>query len=136
MNFVVWKELHPYEIEHIWAMHYSRYKNQFSHQKEFEEYRNYLGGLLLLPKKINASLNDSTYKHKLKHYLKENMLARSLHDKCYENNPGFLKMVKLSGLSFKPYDDFNTEEFDERQGLYSAMAEKIWSIKRLDEAVD
>lgn len=133
LEYIVRSGKNAYEIEHIWANHYSRYKDQFEHQKDFEDYRNYLGGLILLPKKINASLNDSTYKHKLKHYLKENLLARSLHQKCYENNPGFLKMVKQTELSFKAYDDFNIKEFDERQELYSLLAERIWSVERLSE---
>lgn len=131
LEYIVRSGKNAYEIEHIWSNHYSRYKDQFEHQKDFEDYRNYLGGLLLLPKKINASLNDSTYKHKLKHYLKENLLARSLHQKCYENNPGFLKMVKQTELTFKAYDDFNIKEFDERQELYSLLAERIWSVERL-----
>lgn len=136
LEYIVRSGKNAYEIEHIWANHYSRYKDQFEHQKDFEDYRNYLGGLILLPKKINASLNDSTYKHKLKHYLKENLLARSLHEKCYENNPGFLKMVKQTGLSFKAYDDFNIKEFDERQELYSLVAERIWSVERLSKTTD
>lgn len=135
-EYIVRSGKNAYEIEHIWANHYSRYKTQFGHQKEFEEYRNYLGGLLLLPKKINASLNDATYKHKLQHYLKQNILASSLHEKSYENEPGFKKMIKETGLPFKEYSDFNIKEFEERQALYSDIAAQVWCIERLDGSAE
>jgi hypothetical protein len=59
------------------------------------------GGLVLLPKKINASLNDKAYSDKLEHYQSENLLARSLHPMCYVHNPGFLKLKVETGLLFK-----------------------------------
>ena len=99
-----------YEIEHIWADKYERHKDEFSNQEDFSEYRNRLGGLLLLPKKNNASLKDKDYDDKVDHYLKENLLAQSLHQKCYENNPGFLQMIEGTGLPFKPYYKANGAE--------------------------
>ena len=45
-----------YEIEHIWADHPERHTNDFGHASDFAEYRNRIGGLLLLPKSFNASL--------------------------------------------------------------------------------
>ena len=39
-----------YEVEHIWAKHPERHMDEFSNEGEFEEYRNRIGGLLLLPK--------------------------------------------------------------------------------------
>ena len=55
---------------------------------DFAEYRNRIGGLLLLPKSFNASYGDLTYAEKLPHYNTQNLLARSLHPQCYEHNPG------------------------------------------------
>ena len=50
-----------YEVEHIWADHPERHKDEFPHDADFEEHRNRIGGLLLLPKAFNASYGDLTY---------------------------------------------------------------------------
>ncbi|WP_126146611.1 DUF262 domain-containing protein [Synechococcus elongatus] len=141
-KYVVRSGKFAHEIEHIWANHYSRHKDEFDNPMTFAEYRNRLGGLLLLPKKINASLNDKDYDHKVEHYLKENLLARSLHKKCYENNPGFMQMIQRTGLSFRSYykadgeskSIFKKSDFEERFQLYRQIAEQLWSISRLQEA--
>ncbi len=130
-----------YEIEHIWADKYERHKDEFDNQEEFSEYRNRLGGLLLLPKKNNASLKDKDYDYKVEHYLKENLLAKSLHQICYENAPGFLQMIERTGLPFKPYYKANGEEksrfkkadLKERSELYRQIAEQVWSVTRLQD---
>ncbi len=48
-----------YEIEHIWANQPERHKDEFAHPSEFRDYRNRIGGLLLLPKKFNAAYGGS-----------------------------------------------------------------------------
>ena len=78
-----------YEIEHIWADHPERHTDEFAHPSEFQEYRNRIGGLLLLPKSFNASYGDLPYSKKRDHYLGQNLLARSLHEGAYDHNPGF-----------------------------------------------
>ncbi len=93
-----------YEVEHIWADHYERHTDEFSHPHEFAEHRNLIGDLLLLPKRFNASYNDDPYAKKLPHYLEQNILARSLHPQSYAKNPGFLQFVETTGLPFKPYE--------------------------------
>ena len=128
-----------YEIEHIWAIHYDGHAKDFEDLSTFREHRDRMGGLLLLPKKINASLNDKDYNHKVEHYLKENLLAKSLHNKCYENNPGFKKVIDDYKLPFQPYyknngekSVFNKLNLEERFQLYQAIAEQLWSISRLE----
>jgi hypothetical protein len=37
-----------YEVEHIWANHPEHHKDKFEHAADFQEYRNRIGGLLLL----------------------------------------------------------------------------------------
>lgn len=120
-----------YEVEHIWADHFEQHKDEFGHPADFAEYRNRIGGLLLLPKSFNASYSDLPYEEKREHYLKQNLLAQSLHPKCYERNPGFLKFIERSELPFKPYDYFKKADLDERQHLYIELAERTWSIERL-----
>lgn len=124
-----------YEVEHIWADHFEDHQDEFSHPADFAEYRNHIGGLLLLPKTFNASYGDLPYKEKREHYLKQNLLAQSLHPKCYEHNPGFLKFIERSGLAFKPHERFTKDDLDERQRLYVQLAEHTWSIDRLFKIV-
>ncbi|MBM4046177.1 MAG: DUF262 domain-containing protein [Planctomycetes bacterium] len=116
-----------YEIEHIWADHPERHASEFVHPADFAEYRNRIGGLLLLPKSFNASYGDLPYEDKLPHYNSQNLLARSLHPQCYERNPGFLRFVKESGLQFKAYPDFDKAALEERSVLYRMLAERIWN---------
>jgi hypothetical protein len=123
-----------YEVEHIWANHPERFQDEFKHPADFDDYRNRFGGLLLLPKKFNASYGDMTYAKKLPHYLKQNgpnMLARSLHPESYTHNPGFVRFVKQSGLKFKSHEEFKKKDLDDRQDLYRRIAEVVWSPDRL-----
>ena len=55
-----------YEVEHIWANHAERHEDEFAHPADFQENRNRFGGLLLLPKRFNASYGDLPYDEKLK----------------------------------------------------------------------
>jgi hypothetical protein len=122
-----------YEVEHVWADHPERHTDEFAHPSEFQEYRNRIGGLLLLPKSFNASYGDLPYSEKREHYVGQNLLARSLHGRAYEHNPGFLRFVEESHLSFRAHAEFRKADLDARQVLYQRLAERIWSPKRLDE---
>jgi uncharacterized protein with ParB-like and HNH nuclease domain len=116
-----------YEVEHIWANHPEQHTDEFSHPADFAEHRNRIGGLLLLPKKFNASYGDLSYAEKLPHYLTQNLLARSLHAQCYLHNPGFLQFLQRSGLQFKAHDDFKKPDIEERGALYRQLASQIWN---------
>ncbi len=125
-DFVSRARKHPFEIEHIWANHPERHPELPSEQA-FADQRNRLGGLLLLPKDFNASYGDKPYADKLQHYFGQNVLAKSLHPKCYEHNPTFLRLRDERGLPFAPIpDDFTMESFTERQLLYQRLCELIW----------
>lgn len=121
-----------YEIEHIWANHPELHLDEFQHEADFAEYRNRIGGLLLLPKSFNASYSDLPYKDKLNHYFSQNLLARSLHPECYRHNPGFLNFVSSSGLPFRPHPEFKRADLDARQVLYQKIAEQVWNPERLE----
>lgn len=116
-----------YEVEHIWADHPERHSEEFAHPADFAEYRNRIGGLLLLPKSFNASYGDLAYEEKLPHYNTQNLLARSLHPQCYEHNPGFLRFIQESGLPFKAHDEFKKADLETRSQLYRQLAEQIWN---------
>ncbi len=120
-----------YQIEHIWANHFERYQGEFDHKADFEEYRNQVGGLLLLPKTFNASYGDMIYHKKYEHYLTQNWLAASLHERAYENNPEFSQFIKDSGLKFRSHPEFKRKDLELRQELYLNLAEVIWHPKVL-----
>ncbi len=122
-----------FEVEHIWANKPEQHTEDFTHPVDFREYRNRIGGLLLLPKSFNASYGVLPYTEKVQHYSDsaQNLLARSLNSQSYERNPGFLKFIAKSGLPFKPYEDFSKISLDERQELYCQIAEQLWSPERL-----
>lgn len=71
------------------------------------------------------------YEDKLQHYDSQNLLARSLHPKAYENNPGFLRFIADTGLPFSPMEEFKKADLDARQRLYGDLAERIWNPDRL-----
>ena len=120
-----------YEIEHIWADRPERHIDEFAHPSEFAEYRNRIGGLLLLPKSFNASYGDLPYIEKRQHYLGQNLLARSLHEQAYDHNPGFRRFIEESGLPFRAHAEFKKQDLDARQNLYCRLAERIWDPERL-----
>lgn len=125
-----------YEVEHIWANHAERHTDEFAHPADFAEYRNRIGGLLLLPKSFNASYGDKPYAKKRKHYFAQNLLAQSLHESAYDHNPGFRTFRDESGLNFKPHREFKKEDLDARQKLYREIAEQIWHPDNLCREVE
>ncbi len=126
-----YQEYIKYDIEHIWANHPEFHDEEFDHEYDFREYRDRIGGLLLLPPKRNKTLSDLSYEEKLKHYIKENLLAQSLHKRTYERNPGFQEFIQKSHLSFQPCSSFNKADLDDRQKLYQQLAKRIWNPERL-----
>ncbi len=74
---------------------------------------------------------------KIPHYLKENLLAQSLNESSYINNPNFTNAKNQFKLSFQSYcvealkssdqkELFVKEYMDQRQRLYLEISEKIW----------
>ena len=122
----------PFEIEHIWADNFDRHRDEFNHGNDFQRQRNFVGGLVLLPRGTNQSYGALPYEEKVGHYLKENLLAASLHPKTYDNNPNFTNFVKRSGLPFKAHEQFKEADLLERQELYRQICEQIWNPDRLN----
>lgn len=122
----------PFEIEHIWADDYSEFTGVFSTAQEFADYRNRLGGLILLPQGINQSLGAGSYKDKLTAYFGQNLLAKTLSPDCYQKNPSFLAFAARTELPFRAYPDtFDRKAINERQALYRQLAGRIWHPSRL-----
>lgn len=122
-----------YEVEHIWADHAERHLDEFGHAADFAEYRNRIGGLLLVPKSFNASYGDQPYDKKLPHYRAQNVLAQTLHAETYAHNPGLLGFVARSGIPFTPHGEFKKADIDTRQAVYTKLAEHLWNPSRLEQ---
>ncbi len=116
----------PFEVEHIWADKFSRHQDEFDQEHEFNSYRNRLGDLVLLPRGTNQSYGDLPYEQKHPHYIKENLLVKSLCPLAYENNPNFTRLQSELNLPFKPHEAFKKQDVDTRQHLYRAICERIW----------
>lgn len=118
-----------YEVEHIWADKFDEHRDEFDQQNDFDEYRNKVGDLILLPQGSNQSYGAKQYTEKLEHYIKENILAKSLHPKTYENNPNFTNMAKLLGLNFRAHETFSKQDIDTRQKLLKNICVIIWGTE-------
>ncbi len=117
----------PFQIEHIWADAFAEHRDDFDQRDEFDEYRNRIGALLLIQQGTNQSLGSMSYEEKRNLYGRENLLAQSLCDVAYENNPNFTDMCQRLALQFRPHDEFRKSDLMLRQGLYRGIAEQIWS---------
>lgn len=116
-----------FEVEHIWANKFSRHKDEFEQQNDFQDWRNSIGALILLPSGTNQSFTSDKYEDKLEHYLKENTFAQTLHPKYYIKNPNFLKSTIVKELNFAPHPHFKKSDIQERQKLLQRICEHIWS---------
>ncbi|MGJ8724455.1 MAG: DUF262 domain-containing protein [Roseibacillus sp.] len=119
----------PMEIEHIWANKYEHHQDEFEHPSEFEAFRENIGNLVLLPRGTNQSYGDLPYHEKRPHYIRENLLVKSLCPEAYDRNPNFLNMIKELDLPFEPHQDLKKVDIEKRQNLYQAICERIWAFE-------
>lgn len=124
----------PFEVEHIWANKFERHQGEFANEFEFADHRNSFGDLLLLPKSFNASYGALPFETKRELYFGQNLLAQSLYEKAYVNNPNFMTKIRDNSLSFRSYGEgeFTKSAIVERQELYLSIASIIWSPTALD----
>ncbi len=121
------------DIEHIWADDYDRHKEECSSQQEFQEWRNHVAGLLLLPADVNRSYQAKPFEEKAPHYATQNLYAASLTASAYMHQPKFKKFCTDENLPFKSYEHFGKSEQLERRQLVSALVSRIWSSERLND---
>ena len=123
----------PYDIEHIWPDDFDHYTAEFPTRQEFDEWRNHVAGLLLLPADVNRSYKDKPFEEKAPHYAKQNLYAASLTswpmNTSHSSNPS----LRLRDLPFRPYEHFGKHQQEERSELVLELCSKIWSAERLEE---
>jgi len=132
-DYIICRGENAYLIEHVWSEKYPQHKSEFPQRENFEEWRNMIGGLLLLPVKQTIKLKEAKYQKKLSSYVNENLLAQSLHALCYLKNAEFKQIMNKYELPFKAHDEFSKSDIEHRNQLYCALAEEVWSAKRLVE---
>ena len=81
---------------------------------------------IYLQARTNQSYGDLPYEQKHPHYIKENLLVKSLCPLAYQNNPNFTRLQSELNLPFKPHEAFKKQDVDTRQHLYRAICERIW----------
>lgn len=121
-----------FDIEHALKDQYDEktlpQKHGFVDAKDYGEQRNLLGGLLLLPRSRNRSLQDKTYVEKLPTYATENVLAQTLNAAFYQNNPDVDKfMAAHPGVKIEPITDFEQASITARGAMYVAIAQLVWA---------
>jgi len=122
-----------FEIEHIWSDKFEEHRDEFAQILDFQNARNKIGDLILIPGGFNQSYGSLPYEQKLPHYYGQNLLARTLSPTCYENNPSFLRYVDELKLPLRPYGHFKHKDIMERQRLYQRICEQIWNLDAFDE---
>ena len=55
-DYVLCAGRHPFEVEHVWAKKPERHTDEFLDARDFEDYRNRIGGLLLSSAKLQWEL--------------------------------------------------------------------------------
>lgn len=121
-----------YDIEHILPDDYPSYASMFNDEEDFRNYRRKFGNLLLLTNDHNRSYQDMSYQKKVVQYLSDNILAQSLNEKAYQNNPKFLALTTT--FPFKAYmDKFDKNAIRERLRLYTELAKAIWNPEKIKE---
>ncbi|MDA8000482.1 MAG: HNH endonuclease family protein [Alphaproteobacteria bacterium] len=117
-------------IEHLLPSNSKPGPCGFADRAELSEWRNKLGALVLLPGGVNRSLRNLPYADKAAAYRVHNLLAGSLDEGCYRDNPLFAAYNNESGHPFRFYRQFGKEDIAERHGLYARLCREIWDPAR------
>ena len=120
-----------YDIEHILPNDYASYKDMFNDEEDFNNNRRKFGNLILLTSDHNRSYQAMPYEQKVVQYAGDNILAQSLYNGTYQNNPQFLRLAGMYG--FKPYDRFDKTAIRDRLQMYTQLAKAIWDPDRIKE---
>lgn len=134
-KYVDRQQNNPCDIEHIYPNNYSQYKDQFQSQQEFQDWRNAIAGLLLLPADVNRSYQDKPFEQKAPHYATQNLYAASLTPSAYQHQPHFKAFYQHQQLPFKSYEHFGKAEQLERNELILKLVHCVWSPRRLKDVL-
>lgn len=129
-----------FDIEHLISDQFSQVnemlrsagKTSFSNLTEFNNVRNNIGGLILLPRGRNRSMKDMMYIEKLERYSGENILAQTLCEQFYLNQPNYRRFTERTGIECSAIPVIDKESIISRAELYKRIAQKLWSIETIN----
>ena len=136
-GFMLTSGRNKFSIEHLLPNTYEFEKSKFENEADFLESRNKLGALVLLPHTFNASYQDMDWAEKFPKYSRpgHNLLAGSLTEATYENNPRLNNFLVETGVPMRSYDGtadvFGKTAIDERTEVYRQIAKIAWNPRRL-----
>lgn len=133
-NFSTYVDRNPktsYDIEHVLPDAYDDYELLFNDEEDFKRNRQKFGNLILLTSDHNRSYQSMKYSEKVMHYPNDNILAQSLNQSTYTNNPKFLAIKDKYG--FKPFSQFDKDAIKSRLSLYTSLAKAIWNPEKIKE---
>lgn len=99
--------------------------------RDFQTERDRLGGLILLPRSRNRSMKDMLYNDKIARYSGDNILAQTLSESFYQNNPQVSAFMKSENVDLKHIEIFNKKSIEDRTSLYKTIAHKIWNVSTM-----
>lgn len=126
------KNMKTFDIEHVLRKEINDQQQTslslgFTNDAEYVKKRDLIGGLILLPRSRNRSLNDNMYSDKVNVYGNENILCKSLCSAFHLNNPELKRFSeRYPAISLKNYSNFNALSISERGDLYKNIALEIW----------
>lgn len=120
-----------FDIEHLFKEPFDATALPTSHgftdAKDYAESRNLFGALILLPRSRNRSLQDKAYRDKIQAYATENVLAQTLCDAFYQNNPNVATYVAANPkIYLAAIADFAKTDIARRGSAYLEVAQLIW----------
>jgi hypothetical protein len=121
-----------FDIEHVLREVYDPaalpVNHGFPDEKEYKRQRNLLGGLILLPRSRNRSLQDKPYREKVHAYTNENVLAQTLTAGFYVSHPDVIRFLAANPqITMEEIQDFSKDDINKRTELYVELAKKIWA---------
>lgn len=106
-------------------------KVEFTTSTEFNSVRNNIGGLILLPRGRNRSMKDMMYTEKLDRYSGENILAQTLCEQFYLNQPNYNRFREQTGIDCTAIPVIDKDNVMIRANLYKTIANKLWSLESM-----
>jgi hypothetical protein len=134
------RDSRTFDIEHLLANDLTKVNSDISKGAkvpfptltEFSKKRSLLGGLILLPRGRNRSMKDMAYTDKLSRYTGENVLAQTLTDAFFLNQPNWTKFASGSTIACAAIPIMDSTMIDQRGKFYLDVAKNIWNEENLN----
>lgn len=116
------------EIEHLMGNDFQAFRENFASYAAFQQARDRLGALTLLPKRVNAGLQAQPYTSKLVAYRDQRPLTQSLCVSHYDQQNRFRGLANSEEYGLEPVAAMTPEVIELREIIYACLANDIWNI--------